>query len=466
LLTLSNKNYYLLIIFSVLIPLLFLDQIYLLLPISIILFFVIADFKPTMIIILFVALIALSSGLGQKLRLLVQVFTTVTLILIFLKQHGIQFFKYPKLPAQVVNVILFILFSMIFSLFFTKYFALGLEQLIRSILFFLIVYLFYSFLIEFKDVKYFLFALYTGAIIYFIMLFYVIIKADFDFINLNQNLLSEEGISFVHRNVIGGFFSICIAITTAFLSSPNSNQKYKKYLFIFIFFLTLSLLLTNSRGAIISLILSASYIFYIQNRKVLRYLIIIILFIIPFLFLDVVSDTINLYFRLEQISTGRDYILETVFNIISNNPIIGAGPAATKFEMYNNIPYLFGTPQEFFLSKHINQIEFGHAHNFYLFLYTDLGILGLISSLLIPFTFLKLGNRLMKEVKKNNDVLYPLVLGIQASGIALFIRGLFEWAGIFSYGTITYDLPFWWIFSLLIFLYQKIIIEKKNILSN
>ena len=466
LLTLNNKYSFLLVLISVLIPLLFINNIYLLIPISIIIFFVIFDFKPTIITVLFVALIALSSGLGDNLRLFIQVITVTTLTFIFFKQYGIQFERYPKLPAQMIKLILLILFAMVFSLPFTKYFMVGIEQLVRSVLFFFIIYLFYSFLSDFNDVKYFLYALFGGAVIYFILLLYEIVKVDFDFINLNQSIFLNEGISFVHRNVIGGFFSICIAITIAFLTSEGLKQKYRKYFATFITFLTLGLVLTNSRGAIISLIIAAVYIFYIQNKKALKYLVAIILLIIPFLFLNIVSDTINLYFRLERISTGRDYILETVYNMISNNPIIGAGPAATKFEMYNYLPYLFGTPQEFYLSKHINQIEFGHAHNFYLFLYTDLGIIGLITSLLIPFTFVRMGNTLMKSVNKNETILYPLILGIQAAGISLFIRGLFEWAGIFSYGTITYDLPFWWIFSILVFLYQKIIIDKQKIILN
>ena len=166
---------------------------------------------------------------------------------------------------------------------------------------------------------------------------------------------------------------------------------------------------------------------------------------------------------MEQISTGRDYIFQTVVNIISDNPIIGAGPAATKLEIYNYLPYMLGSPEEYFLSRHINSIGFGQAHNFYLFLYTDLGILGLLVSLLIPFTFLNLSHQLIKEVKEKNITLFSLLVGIQASGIALFIRGVFEWAGIFSYGTLTLDLPFWWLFIIVGFLYLKIIINKHPI---
>ncbi len=452
-----------LIIVSVLLPLLLLDQIYLLLPIVVILFFLISNSKQTIIVVSFVALIALTSGLGQSQRLVIQIIAIAGMLFIFLKKYGLNTQIYPKIPVQIVFLVSFILFAMIFSLIFSNYLLLGVEQLIRSVLFFIILYLFYSLLNNYQDVKYFLFALFAGALIYFITLSFEIIKADFDIINLNQNFLLQEGASFIHRNAIGGFFSICISIITAFLVVPYFNRKYKNYLYIFIFFLISGLALTNSRAAIFSLIISTSYIFFLENRKALKYFFLIIILTLPFLLINSVSDTINLYFRLERIATGRDYILETVYNIISAHPLIGFGPAATKFEMYNYLPYMFGTNQEYFLSRFIEQIEFGHAHNFYLFLYTDLGIIGLIASLLIPFTFLKLGNHLMKALRRNNDVLYPLVLGIQASGIALFTRGLFEWAGIFSYGTITYDLPFWWIFSLLIFIYQKIIIEKQNI---
>jgi len=461
--TLSNKNYFLLISFSVLIALLLLEQLVLLIPILIIILFAFNKPKSSLIILSFVALITLTSGLGEGQRLIVQVVAITSLFLFFIFTYGLDFHKYPKVPEQVLSLVSFIIFSIIFSLLFTDYLSLGLAQLIRSLIFFFILYLYYSLLNDYSDIKYFLYALFIGALFYFIIIFYEVVKANFDIIYLNQNINLEEGTSFIHRNAIGGFFSICISITIAFLVVPNSNLKYKKYLLIFIFFLISGLVLTNSRGAIISLVLSTAYIFYLVNRKALKYLIIIILLILPLLFIDVVSDTINLYFRLEQISTGRDYIIETVVNIISNNPIIGAGPAATKFEIYNYLPYMFGTPEEFFLSRHINQIEFGQAHNFYLFLYTDLGILGLLVSLLIPFTYLKLSYRLIKEVKKQNNFLYSLILGIQAAGIALFIRGLFEWAGIFSYGTLTYDLPFWWLFTIITFLYIKIIIKKQNI---
>lgn len=460
-LILPNKYYFLIVITAVTIPLFFVSQVYLLLPLPIILFFLFINPKPAIIILTFVALIALSSGLGETLRFIIQILTFFALIFLFFKNYGTEFRNYPKVPIQVVMLLSFLLFTMFFSLLFTKYLMLGLTQIFRSILFFLIIYLYYSILKVYGDIKYFLYALYIGAVVYFLLLMYEIVKVNFDFINLNQSIFWEEGYSFVHRNVIGSFFSICISIITAYLLVLKSNKQYKKYLILSLIFLAGGLVLTNSRGAILSLILSTGYILFLENRKVLRKLLVALLFLIPLIFINEISETINLYFRLERLSTGRDYILDTVYNILANNPIIGAGPAATKFEMYNYLPYMFGTPQEFYLTKHINQIEFGHAHNFYLFLYTDLGILGLIVSCLIPYIFMSMGNRLIKEMKNRNNGMYALILGIQAAGITMFLRGFFEWAGIFSYGTITYDLPFWWVFSIMIFIYQKYFIEKQ-----
>jgi len=462
--TLSNKNYLLLISFSVMMALVLLEQLVLLIPILIVIFLAYNKPKSFLIILSFVALITLTSGLGEGQRLIVQVVAITSLFLFFIFNYGFDFTKYPKLPVQILYLVLFIILSIFFSLLFTDYLSLGTAQLIRSLIFFFILYLYYSLLNNYSDIKYFLYALFIGALFYFVIIIYEVVKVDFDIINLNQNIILEEGNSFIHRNAIGGFFSIAISIGIAYLVSPNLNRLSKKYIYLFVFFLASGLILTNSRAAILSILFSVVYILFNENKKTLLYLVGLILLLLPFLWINPFAETIDLYFRLERVTTGRDYILETVFNILSKNPIIGIGPAATKFEFYNNLPYLIGSPQELFLRKVVNQIEFGQSHNFYFFLYTDLGILGFMTSLLIPFTFLKTGNRLKKETKKNNNVIYPLILGIQGAGIALFIRGLFEWAGIFSYGTITYDLPFWWIFLLLIFSYQKIIIEKQKIL--
>ena len=154
-----------------------------------------------------------------------------------------------------------------------------------------------------------------------------------------------------------------------------------------------------------------------------------------------------------------------IFNIIKDNPILGVGPAATKYYLYPNLTYMIGSPQEQFLAFHYNEIEFGHAHNFYLFFWSDLGLLGLFTSLLLPFTYFKLGYFTSKKFKYLNRKYYLLALGLIAGGIGLFIRAFFEWGNLISYGTLAADLPFWIAFIMLIFLYKKTSNKNTEVLT-
>jgi hypothetical protein len=55
----------------------------------------------------------------------------------------------------------------------------------------------------------------------------------------------------------------------------------------------------------------------------------------------------------------------------------------------------------------------------------------------------------MKMTKNNRPDEYLISLSIYSIGIVLFIRAFFEVDGIFSYGFITRDLPFWICFVVL-----------------
>jgi hypothetical protein len=71
-----------------------------------------------------------------------------------------------------------------------------------------------------------------------------------------------------------------------------------------------------------------------------------------------------------------------------------------------------------------------------------MGIAGLFLSIILIVIFYQLIKKAYNVVNRNS-INYYLITGISAAGISLFIRGLFEWGGILSYGMITNDLPFW-----------------------
>ena len=222
---LSNKYIYTLILFVTCVTLLFINQIYLLFLFPILLFFLISNSKAIIVTTMFVALVTITSGFGETQRFVIQYLSVIGLSILFIKNYGISFTKFPRLPSRVTFLIAFIIFTFLFSLLFTSYFVVGFEQFVRSISFLLLVYLFYSLIIDGSDIRYYLYALYMGAIVYLIQLVFEIVRADFNIINLNQNFLLEEGVSFIHRNAIGGFFSICIAISTAFLVTAFISKK-------------------------------------------------------------------------------------------------------------------------------------------------------------------------------------------------------------------------------------------------
>ena len=125
---------------------------------------------------------------------------------------------------------------------------------------------------------------------------------------------------------------------------------------------------------------------------------------------------------------------------------------------------MFGSPQERLINMHMNQLEFGHAHNFYLFLFSDMGLLGLFTSIILPVIFFRNCLSALKIYQNKNSRVSLLIIGITASGIAIFVRGMFEWSNILSYGTITIDLPFWILFVIISYLNKRGNIELGKIL--
>lgn len=188
------------------------------------------------------------------------------------------------------------------------------------------------------------------------------------------------------------------------------------------------------------------------------------LLVVPLFFINPISDFIDIYFRLERLSTGRDVIFDVIYNVIKDNIILGVGPAATKYALYPHLDFMLGSPAERFIAFHYNEIEFGHAHNFYLFFWSDLGLLGLFTSILLPVLFFKLCSKAIKKTKNLDTDYYLVSLGITAAGIGLFIRGFFEWGNLISYGTIGIDLPFWILLIILSYINQNKINETDRIL--
>ena len=89
-------------------------------------------------------------------------------------------------------------------------------------------------------------------------------------------------------------------------------------------------------------------------------------------------------------------------------------------------------------------------------MFTDLGILGFISSVALPVIYLKIGYSTIHLAKDYNRKIYLLIIGITSAGVGMFVRGFFSGISIITYGWLSVDLPFWMIFGILSYYYLKL----------
>jgi O-antigen ligase len=456
------KSKSLLILFCLALLLLVINN-YLLVGIFALLLFLLTVIISDKVLIAFtiISFLALPSTVSSDLRVILQVFNFSVLVLMFINKYGLQLKNYPGIPKIVGLLIFFILFSMSVSTLFSDYRMLGINQIVRTAIFFVLIYLYYSLLTNKTDVYLYIGCIVFTSVIFSLIQFYELFQTGFSIIVLATNQLVTVGNDYLHHNFLGAFWVITICLLIGYFYITNNTKN--RFLIIFcVIILFINLVLSNSRAAFISLAAGLFFIFYKFDKKKLTYFLILIILIIPLLFIPQVNKFVDIYFRVEEQTSGRNYLLNAGFNVIKNNPVFGAGPAATKFEMYKYLPFLYGSPEELYVKRNFYMTEFGQTHNFYLFFFSDLGILGFLTALSLPVIFMFIGLKTLQKYKYS-DTIFKLLVVLIGSGICLFVRGIFEWSGLISYGYILMDLPFWLLFIILIYIYcNEPVIFKEN----
>ena len=125
--------------------------------------------EKTLIFYAIISFLSLTSTVSIELRTIVQIVFLILLYYLFLKEYGLNFSLYPKIPRQISILLLLLYSSMIFSTIFSNYVFLGIKEIIRLTIFLVIVYFFYGFLFKTKNIGLFLLAL------FFVGLFFTIL---------------------------------------------------------------------------------------------------------------------------------------------------------------------------------------------------------------------------------------------------------------------------------------------------
>jgi len=389
---------------------------------------------------------------SPTLRITIQIINFIIITLLFLKQYGFYFHKYPRVPDNLKYFILSLLLLMLVSSINSNRMLQGIERLIILLLFLYLIYLIYALIKSDVEVHLIIFSLFICSIFSLLMLFNQALKFSFDLIHLYQNIFFSQEF-YLGKNNVGVMFSIATIFLISLLFIKQ--LQYKKYLFLLLLALLLGLLITNSRASILCLLISVVVILYMINKKMLIIVISGIGVIIIILSFTSLLNDIQLYLRVSEAGSGREYLIGATIEVIKNNFLLGAGPAGTRSELYSNLPYLLHSPQEWVISVIYELGDMNQTHNYYLYFFSDLGIVGLLLSLALPTIYFINCRKVYKAIKSIKDTHYYIILGLVGSGIFIFTRGLVEQMNIISYGAIYYDLPFWLLVSILTFYTNK-----------
>ncbi len=410
--------------------------------------------------VLFLILTSYMTLVGEinvTLRLAVHIFGFGGLIYLFISEYGFNFSCYKKLPKIVINLIVLLFSAMLISSIFSNYLQAGLIKIIQMIYFFLIIYITYSLIKNDKDVKTILAAFIFSAVIMSSSFLLSLFKSPGSFIEIISTVDYRKGGLIGNINALAVFFAVGVPLVFTLLHY-STKTSLRFVLLLVLFLLSLGLLTTISRAAILSTLISLGIIIFFFHRKMF-YKILTFFSILFFIILLIapLRENLFLFFRLNEGLSQRDQLWQLAFNIIKDKPLTGIGPGAYSYVMFNYFPVLLDSIQgQIFIALSKNSFGFNDSHNFYLTLFSDLGIMGLFVSLFLPFAFIVIAKKAIYFSKLLKSEGYKLIIGLTAVGMGLFIRGFFEGISLITYGWITVDLPFWLVFTLLIHIYVKL----------
>jgi len=349
------------------------------------------------------------------------------------------------------------------STLFSTNLVVGFVETSRQILFFFIIYIIYAFIDSDKTAFLYLNSIIIAGTVISIAIIFSFISSDKLFYLLATTGLVTDAGYFNNQAAAGGILAVSIPLTLTLILSPNKifiiNLNKLKILLILEF---ISILLTNSRAAISAAIISMIIISFILKRKAFIKLFFraLTIFLGLLLIFPKLIDLFLTFFRSGSVfENTRYYLWDMAFKMYLDNPIFGIGPGLFQDNMYKHLPVMLGSWDETrirMLDELAGKNNVGIAHNFFISKLSELGVLGILTSVILPVIFFYFAINLIKKMKGTKSKNYSIVVGIYGTGIGLFYRSLFEVTGLLSYGWITRDLPFWVLMVVLLKLYLTV----------
>jgi len=408
-----------------------------------------------LMVIIVISLFTIIGEVSRILRSIVYLVDFTILGYFFLRKYGLNFNNYPSIPRSILYFLLLYFSAMILSSVMSKYPFAGTGIILQQIAFFVIVYVFYSLISDTKDIKNYFTGIYLVAGIIVAFSIFVFFK---DGLNLLEIISPDRPrVSVITGNIESStnFFVVSFPlIIGSFLLKKKFPDKVLHVLILCYF--TVGLVLMMSRSAIIGIIFSSGIIFYLLNRKrFYKFITSVAGVVLLFIFYPPLNELMTIFLRIESGMSARDYLWQMSIDMIKDNPIFGLGPGVYKYEMINYFPYMLN---EWWgrLVIYLSEVSGGAnlSHNFFLTLFTEMGILGIITAIALPVIFIKIGIKTINKFKEATDYSYFLIISLFAAGVSIIVRNFFNGIGLLYMGGLQTDLPFWLIFSSIVYFYQ------------
>lgn len=421
------------------------------LPIAIALVFVFLTrviLQKSALIITPFLLIVFITDFNPALRNLIIGFSFFLLSIELINKHGFKFSRYPNLPLPILISMISLLIAMIISTLNSNYILLGLNQILRVIVFFLFIYLFSANIISYDHIHDVINSLILTGLFLGGTVMMEFVNSGFSIFNFVGSVITRIGGFYSNVNAVSVPIFVSVILLFYKIKVAESKTKKNTYSLLFVFSL-IFLMINNSRSAIIALIIALFVILYFRDRKIFVVALTATLFLLPVLyFFSPIGEVVEFYFRLERLTSGREVWWQMATDMFFHSPFLGVGPASFKYEMYKFLPVQLGSWEELGIRELFYLTDSGIQHNFLLFISSELGLLGLAAVIGISHSFIR-SYFLSSKQHNLNTRQKTLNFTLLAIGFGFLGRALFESINIFSYGWLTGDLPFWLTFLLI-----------------
>jgi O-antigen ligase len=452
------KDSYQLLLLSVILsmPVIILgENIIFLLPILVVVMFAYIFGERFILTIIIISLFTLVGEVSRTLRSLVYVFDFTFLGYFFLNKFGLNFRFYPRVPRSVIYFLLLYFFTMLISSTISKFPFAGIGIITQQAAFFVIVYVFYSLISSQENIKNYFSGIYLVALI--IVLFSLIAFFNEGFSLIEIIAPNRPRVSVITGNIEAStnFFVVALPLI---ISSLLYKKKFsdKNFEYFLLFFFSFGLILMMSRSAILGILLSTAIVlFFLKRKRFYQLIMFISVLVLIFIFYQPLNELLTTFLRLESGMSARDYLWKMSMDMINDNTIFGIGPGAYQYEMLNYFPYMLN---DWWGKIFIYYIEVtggaNLSHNFFLTFFTDMGILGIVTAILLPVVYFRIGIKTIIKYKNRDTDAYYLIVALFAAGASIILRNFFNGIGLLYVGGIQTDLPFWLVFSSLIYFYR------------